>query len=177
MELPHALRTTITTLPRDLPYLSVPAAPADLGRDRRPRIGLVWQAGDWDRRRSVPAGLMARIARLPRLRFLSLQRGRARSDLDLVGAEDASSDDVLRAAAVIQALDLLISVDTMAAHLAGALAAPVWTLLAAHSDWRWLEGRSDSPWYPTMRLFRQARPGDWDCVVARVAAALKERFG
>jgi len=79
---------------------------------------------------------------------------------------------VLHAAATLSALDLVVSVDTMPAHLAGALGAPVWTLLHAAPDWRWMRGRDDTPWYPTMRLFRQERPGDWAPVVARLAASL-----
>ena len=75
----------------------------------------------------------------------------------------------------MRVLDLVISVDTMPAHLAGALGVPVWTLLPAEADWRWMEGRDDSPWYPTMRLFRQARGGAWAPVIARVAAALERR--
>ena len=73
----------------------------------------------------------------------------------------------------MRALDLVISVDSMPAHLAGALGVPIWTLLQHDADWRWMEGRADSPWYPTMRLFRQECPGEWDPVIARVAAALE----
>src|SRR4029434_3481048 len=80
----------------------------------------------------------------------------------------SGSDDVLAAARIIRALDLVISVDTMPAHLAGALGVPGWMLLDALADWRWMEGREDSPWYPTMRLFRQDTPGAWESVIARV---------
>jgi hypothetical protein len=74
----------------------------------------------------------------------------------------------------MRALDRVVTVDSMTAHLAGALGVPVWTLLHAEADWRWMEGRGDSPWYPTMRLFRQAAAGEWAPVVARVAAGLRE---
>jgi len=84
----------------------------------------------------------------------------------------SGSDNVVEAARIMRALDLVISVDTMPAHLAGALGVPVWTLPDAAADWRWMDGREDSPWYPTMRLFRQERPGAWEPVVARVAAEL-----
>jgi ADP-heptose:LPS heptosyltransferase len=84
----------------------------------------------------------------------------------------SGSDDVLAAARVMRALDLVITIDSMPAHLAGALGVPVWTLLPHAADWRWMDGRDRSPWYPAMRLFRQPRPGDWDAVVARVAGEL-----
>jgi len=84
-------------------------------------------------------------------------------------------DDVTEAARVVRALDLVVSVDSMPAHLAGALGVPVWNLLHADADWRWMEDREDSPWYPTMRLFRQPRPGDWPAVIARVARELESR--
>lgn len=85
----------------------------------------------------------------------------------------AGSDDVLEAARVIRALDLLISIDSMPTHLAGALGVPVWNLLQMDADWRWMEGCRHGPWYPTMRLFRQARRGEWESLIARVASALE----
>ena len=81
--------------------------------------------------------------------------------------------DFADTAALIEAMDLVISIDTAVAHLAGALAKPVWIMLAFSPDWRWLLGRDDSPWYPTARLFRQSKPGDWDGVVRDVAASLR----
>ncbi len=87
----------------------------------------------------------------------------------------SGSDDVLEAARVMRALDLVISVDSMPAHLAGALGVPVWTLLPHAADWRWMDAREDSPWYPTMRLFRQPAPGAWEPLIVRVASALGER--
>jgi ADP-heptose:LPS heptosyltransferase len=84
-------------------------------------------------------------------------------------------DDVLETARVMAALDLMITVDSMPAHLAGALGVPTWTLLHADADWRWMDGREDSPWYPTMRLFRQERAGEWELVIARLVAQLRLR--
>ena len=167
MELPHALRTTLEAA------AAAGAVPVS-SRPRRARcstrcIGLVAQAGEWDARRSVPADLLGGLATLPGLRTFSLQPGKP-----LPGAEDISTPDVALLAARMLGLDLIVTVDTMAAHLAGALGVPTWTLLAAEADWRWMEGRDDSPWYPTMRLFRQPRPGDWESVVARVRAALAD---
>ncbi len=89
-----------------------------------------------------------------------------------LAAQDIGSDDIAATAARIRQLDLVVSVDTMAAHLAGALAAPTFTLLHAECDWRWMEARDDSPWYPSMRLFRQSRPGDWRDVIAQVEQAI-----
>jgi ADP-heptose:LPS heptosyltransferase len=110
---------------------------------------------------------MATLANVPGIRTYNLQLGSAVPD-----AEDISTPDLLVLAARMRGLDLVVSVDTMTAHLAGALAVRTWTLLMANADWRWMSGREDSPWYPTMRLFRQPRPGDWESVVARVRGAL-----
>jgi hypothetical protein len=104
-----------------------------------------------------------------------LQRGPGLAERPEWLGTDSGSDDVMQTARVMKALDLVVTVDSMPAHLAGALGVPVWTLLHADPDWRWMQGREDSPWYPSMRLFRQARPGAWEGVVGRVAAALAER--
>jgi ADP-heptose:LPS heptosyltransferase len=110
----------------------------------------------------------------------ALQRGPERAQIFLPGAPtvenpDDDSDDVLDTASLIRRLDLVVSVDTMVAHLAGALGAPVWTLLHDAADWRWMRDRADSPWYPTMRLFRQRTPGDWASVVHDVVRELRTR--
>lgn len=173
MELPHAFRTTLATVPRDVPYLPVHATPNPVRRELA--IGLVWHAGEWDARRSVPATLLAPLARVPGVTIHSLQLGPARTRLPAWIATDASDPDVVGAAHAMRALDLIISVDSMPAHLAGALGVPVWTLLHADADWRWMRHRADSPWYPTMRLFRQARAGDWTGVVAALTRALQAR--
>lgn len=164
MELAHALRVTLESLPNEVPYFSVDA-------DSRPSssraIGVVARAGEWDARRSLPSDLLAPLAALPDIRLFNLQLGSA-----VPGAEDISTPDVLTLASRIRGLSLVVTADTMPAHLAGALAVPTWTLLPADADWRWMEGRDDSPWYPTMRLFRQSSPGDWQSVVGRVVAEL-----
>jgi len=177
MELPHALRITLATLPPAVPYLFPPRLPFRIWRDSRPCIGLVWKAGDWDRRRSVPARLLARLGQVEGLRLMSLQLGATAGELAVIGAEDLSSQDVITTASRIRELDLVIAADTMVAHLAGALGAPAWTLLHADCDWRWMERRTDSPWYPSMRLFRQPWPGQWEPVIEEVSMALAERFG
>lgn len=171
MELPHVFRTTPATLPATVPYL--PAEPVAVLPDRgRFAVGIVWRAGDWDERRSVPAPLLAPLAAVPGVTLHALQRGAVGLAERPPGFRPAGSDRIEEAAAVMRALDLIISVDSLPAHLAGALGVPVWTLLHADADWRWMHGREDSPWYPTMRLFRQATPGDWRPVLARVAAEL-----
>jgi ADP-heptose:LPS heptosyltransferase len=178
MELPHALRASAARLGACAPYLHPPpltdCAPED--SPGRRRVGFVWQAGGWDARRSIPtpliAGLLERLARRGSVAAFVLQRGLPARDLAGLAARDIGSDDVAATAARIRTLDLVVSVDTMAAHLAGALAAPTFTLLHADCDWRWMQGRADSPWYPSMRLFRQSRPGDWRNVIAQVEQAL-----
>ena len=170
MELAHLFRATPRTLPDTVPYLH--ADPAPLRRDGRLAVGLVWRAGGWDERRSIPSHLLAPLAEVPGVDFHVLQRGPGLAERPEWLGTVSGSDDVLQTARAMKALDLVITVDSMPAHLAGALGVPVWTLLHSDPDWRWMEGRDDSPWYPTMRLFRQARPGAWEDVVARVAAAL-----
>jgi len=164
MELPHLLRRA----PGAAPYLH--AAPA-----ARPApgllVGVCWQAGGWDPGRSVPLPLLAPLAGLPGIRLVSLQRGPAAADAAgpaapplLLAAERGM--DVAATAALIVALDLVVTVDTMVAHLAGALGRPAHVLLQAESDWRWMAGRDDSPWYPSLRLHRQPTQGDWGGAVA-----------
>jgi hypothetical protein len=158
-ELPHAMRTTLDTIPRTVPYIHVD--PIALPQDERLRVGIVWRSGWWDRRRDIPRAQLVRALRGAKL--YSLRR------------EDAGTP--LQTARLMRALDLVVTVDTMAAHLAGALGVNVWTLLHSDPDWRWLEHRDDSPWYPTMRLFRQRRAGDWSEVLERVQAALTTSRG
>jgi hypothetical protein len=141
------------------------------------KIGVVWAAGAWHPARSLPLAALAPLAGVPGVALYALQRGLERAQILLPGAPpvenpDDDSDDVLDTAALIRCLDLVISVDTMVAHLAGALGVPVWTLLHDSADWRWMRDRTDSPWYPTMRLFRQQTPGDWTRVVSDVAQEL-----
>lgn len=171
MELPYIFRTTLATIPAAIPYLHVD--PALLPRHDHLAVGLVWTSGGWEQaRRSIPVALLAPLARVPGVQFYILQRGPALGQ-DAPGFGILSgSDHILEAARVMRALDLVISVDSMPAHLAGALGVPVWTLLDAAADWRWLVGREDSPWYPGMRLLRQASPGAWKPVLRRVAIEL-----
>jgi hypothetical protein len=180
MELPFVFRTTLDSLPAEVPYLRVdPARVAAqatrLKRRGRLAVGLAWAAGAWDGgHRSLPVELVERLMAMPDVDWVCLQRGPPLTDAGRLPFCDRGirSDDPLDTAAMIAALDLVISVDTMVAHLAGALGAPVWTLLRYEADWRWMVERDDSPWYPTMCLFRQPTPGVWEPVIARVAEAL-----
>ena len=147
------------------------------------RLGISWAGNPRqvnDRRRSCPLTALAPLVDLPDIAWFSLQKDDGEDQIAQVPAAgrlrllDARNDFVTKAA-LIEHLDLVISVDTSNAHLAGALGKPVWILLAFAADWRWGLGRSDSSWYPTARLFRQARTGDWASVVAEVRAALVAR--
>jgi hypothetical protein len=182
-ELPHAFRTTLDAIPAAVPYLR--AKPVDVAAARgrlaplagRRRVGLCWAAGAWKPERSLTPRELAPLAAVPGIAFVSLQRGPAceRWRVTREGppiAAELTSDSVAETAATIAALDLVITVDTMVAHLAGALGVPVWLMLHAAADWRWLLDRRDSPWYPTMRLFRQPTRGDWRSVVDQLSAAL-----
>jgi ADP-heptose:LPS heptosyltransferase len=178
--------TTLDSVPAAIPYLSVPnglakACHASLPpAGEKPRIGIVWKSrpgGPVGERRDCDVAHFAHLARLPGVELYSLQLGEAARELDAhagSGTTDLSGviGDFATTAAFVQAMDLVITVDTAMAHLAGALGQRVWTLLSEPADWRWLSGRDDSPWYPTMTLFRQPRPGDWSAVFAAVERAL-----
>lgn len=171
MELAHLFRSTPQTLPATVPYLHAGPAPLPHPVDGL-AVGVVWQSGGWDPRRALPPGLLARLAAVPGITVHALQADAARDGLP--ATVHALAGDVTETARWMRAMDLVVSVDTMGAHLAGSLGVPVWTLLPHAADWRWMEERDDSPWYPTMRLFRQERPEDWEGVVARVGVALGE---
>jgi tetratricopeptide (TPR) repeat protein len=179
--MPALFGTELSTVP-GAPYLTAAlgAAAAWRGRLAGRSIGLVW-AGEgrthladraMDARRSIAPGLLAPLGAVPGLTFVSLQK--AAREMPPLPLCDWTAElaDFADTAALVAALDLVITVDTAVAHLAGALGRPVWLLNRFDADWRWLRGRDDCPWYPSLRQFRQARPGDWDGVVARVAEAL-----
>jgi tetratricopeptide (TPR) repeat protein len=194
MSVPAVLGVTLDRIPCDIPYVqpdpqSVAHWEKTLSSLSGRKIGLVWsgdprrhdpRANAIDRRRSMALSDLAPLLRLPGLSFVSLQMGsplkqRAMLPPDLRPADfSAEIKDFADTAALIGALDLVISVDTAVAHLAGAMGKPVWILSRFDGCWRWLTDRDDSPWYPTARLFRQPAPGDWDSVVRRVARCLEE---
>jgi hypothetical protein len=179
IELPRVFRTTLHTIPVEIPYLdAAPSAASNQDERARPlRIGVAWQSSSYNPARSIPFGYMERLFAIDGASFFSLQAGDERAKLKPWSGRVADSYDpsgcVLATAAKLKTLDLLITADTMVAHLAGALGRPVWTLLPFQCDWRWMTIREDSPWYPTMRLFRQLQPRDWDAVIERVASELQ----
>jgi Tfp pilus assembly protein PilF len=145
------------------------------------KIGIAWQGTKLDPARAVPLRCFAPLAAIPGVRLISLQRFDGLEQLENLPEAmhvetltdfDAGKDAFIDSAAVMANLDLVIACDTALAHLAGALGRPVWVALRQVPEWRWLLGREDSPWYPTMRLFRQAEHGDWDEVFGRIAEAL-----
>lgn len=169
MELPHVFRTTLDTIPNDIPYLHVPP----LRRWTHDfAVGIAWAAGDWNPRRSIPFEMLAPLASVPGVSLHVLQRGHHRDDWRFGFGTLAHVRDAYEEARFMRALDLVISVDSMPAHLAGALGVPVWTLLHHEPDWRWMSRGERTPWYPRMRLFRQPRAGDWEPVIARVVKEL-----
>lgn len=186
LSLPHLFQTTPDTIPRDVPYLRADDSLVESWRSRVPiepgvkRVGLVWAGNPEhvnDRRRSLDPMHLARLARVANVRWFSLQLGQpARGatpppELNMIDLT-ANVTDFADSAALLAHLDLLITIDSAPAHLAGALGRPVWVLLPHVPDWRWQLGRDDSVWYPTMRLFRQTRPGEWGEVIERVADAV-----
>jgi Flp pilus assembly protein TadD len=188
MSLPFHFRTRLDSIPDRLQYLRADAAAIERWKQRLPaaslRIGLVWRGNpnfENDADRSIgDASALRVLAGVPGARFISLQKGASREELEAIseplallhlGDEVADFSDT---AAIVAQLDLVISVDTAVAHLAGALGKPCWLLLPSHmTDWRWLSDRADSPWYPrVMRLFTQPADGDWSSVLASVRAEL-----
>jgi hypothetical protein len=168
MEVPHALR--VSSIPNDVPYLTCPHPVRQRQQDGPLRVGLAWKGGEWDGRRNVPLHLLKRLADVSGVRLFSLQRD-FREDVRVALAA-TECDTIGKTAARMLELDLVVSVDTMVAHLAGALGLPIWTLLHAHCDWRWGRSGPKTVWYPTMRLFRQSSPGDWSNTIDSVCAAL-----
>ncbi len=194
LSLPRLFGTTVATIPANVPYL---AADPDLverwRRELEPvagfKIGIAWSgsaAYRRDRSRSAPLARFAPLAELPGVQLVSLQKGPGRDQLHAVAGRwplldlgdrlDEVSGAFMDTAAVIQNLDLVVAVDSAVAHLAGALAAPVWIATSFVPDWRRHLDREDDPWYPTARLFRQTRRGDWDEVFQRIAESVRPKL-
>jgi Flp pilus assembly protein TadD len=191
--LPFVFNTTPDSIPAKVPYLFAKPERVAFWRDKLDatlprglkRIGLAWTGRPThpnDRRRSVRLARLRSLADAGPAAFVSLQKPMPAADLETMsafnGMTDLSKDltDFGETAALIENLDLVITVDTSMGHLAGALGKPVWIMIPKAADWRWMLEREDSPWYPTARLFRQARPGEWDAVLERVAGALAQEL-
>lgn len=190
LSLPYILGTGLSSIPASPSYLAPDTHKAAAWESRLQdaktsgfRVGLVWAGRPEhqnDRNRSASLAMLNPLAGLPGVSFISLQKGRGEEDLDEKRNHldilpcGKLLDDFTDTAALISALDLVISVDTSVAHLAGALGKPTWVMLPFSPDWRWLLKRSDSPWYPSMRLFRQDKAGDWSNVVQQIKQALVE---
>jgi hypothetical protein len=195
LSLPYLFGADEASIPRDIPYLAVPPARiAQWGGRLRPHagfsIGIAWQGHrkfHGDRLRSIPLECYAPLAAVPGVRLVSLQKGDGVEQtealagrfelLDLRPQYDDEEGAFVNAAAVMHHLDLVVSADTAVAHLAGALGVPVWVALPAAADWRWMLARADSPWYATMRLFRQGSAGDWQSVFRKMAQELAALIG
>lgn len=187
MSLPYLLGTTLETVPADIPYIPLPPiAPVSLPPTPDGlKIGIVWSGNPqnpYNRTRTCPLELLLPLADLPGLELFSLQKDLQAADVELLQAHPHIHDlralltDFVATAALIDQLDLVIAVDTAVAHLAGAIGKPVWLLLPLAPDWRWMLEREESPWYPTVRLFRQFTFGDWQPVLEQVRSALQARM-
>jgi len=188
MELPRIFRTTQSSIPGAIPYLRVDPCLLDqacrhVPEDGALHIGIAWSAGEWNPIRSIPPAEVGRITSCEGCVFHSLQGTSKAANAGKLAAGarlrcGAGEDEGLDCAlALIAKMDLVITVDTVIAHLAGAIGKPVWTLLPFDGDWRWMTDRSDSPWYPSMRLFRQPAPGDWASVVDDVRSQIARLCG
>jgi len=167
MEIPHAIRACRDLIEVSKPYLKLlPTCPAPtfVGRRKALAVGLVWESGDWDKRRSIPAELLGKLNG-PGIELYSLQRGVGPDEVIRIGAKNISTPDVVELGQRMGELDVVVSVDTMVAHLAGALGYAPWVMLHADCDWRWPTCGNASVWYPRAKLFHQHTAGDWVNVI------------
>jgi tetratricopeptide (TPR) repeat protein len=183
MSLPHLFGTTETNIPAEIPYIAADPVIAEawgkkLSGIEGMRVGVVWAGRPEytkDKPRSIEVQHLAPLAKVPGVKLVSLQIGRPGEANQLDMLWPGNLPDFAETAGLVANLDLVITVDTAAAHLAGAMGKPVWLMLPTTPDWRWQLNREDSPWYPSLRIFRQRRPKDWAGVIAEVATALAER--
>lgn len=184
MSLPFEFCTTLDTIPNKMPYLWVDEKLAQewqkqLGKPNTLRVGLTWAGNPslaGDKQRSFDFSLLSPLLKLAGIQFFSLQKGDASQQSENIIDYSQTLNDFADTAALISQLDLVISVDTSVAHLAGAMGIPVWLLSRFEGDWRWLLNREDTPWYPSMLIFRQEQPGDWQAVIKRVTVRLSAVF-
>ncbi|MCX5922297.1 MAG: hypothetical protein NTX86_03140 [Candidatus Dependentiae bacterium] len=198
MSLPLIFDTTRVTIPTQIPYLYADQTVAaywqeKLGQDTHIKIGICWQADIHkdspdeivkkdSQAKSIPLNYLTQLAELPNIKLYSLQKVNGLDQLTALprtnkihhfDALDKEHGPFMDTAALMQQLDLIITVDTSIAHLAGGLGVPVWVVLPYAADWRWMLDRNDSPWYPTMRLFKQSQPGNWQSVINQMIQGLK----
>ncbi|AFY62703.1 tetratricopeptide repeat protein [Synechococcus sp. PCC 6312] len=188
LSLPYILKTTVETIPNQVPYLRADVVSLPLPTPQKPvrlKVGIAWAGSPGNRndhRRSCPLHHWLPLFNLPDVEFYNLYKGPRLREMHTLFHEGKVQNLSERmrtfadTAALMAQLDLIISVDSSPVHLAGALGKPAWLLLSCASDWRWLQNRTDSPWYPTVRMFRQARSQDWDTVMAEVITALKREL-
>jgi hypothetical protein len=182
-ELPYIFRTELSDLPIAERYLRLPPSRSDsigrvMGTASAPRAGVVWAAGNWNPSRSIPFSIFRQILSNSDCEFWSLQGGAPQSDWELLPFSSQLRDSaflgsgLMTLACAISQLDLVITVDTLAAHLVGAMGIPAWLLLQHAADWRWMAHGNTSPWYPSLRIFRQSAPGDWENLIQEVREEL-----
>ena len=177
MEIPHAIRACRDLIELRRPYLTLP--PRTVRRRTGMRealaVGLVWEVGNWDKRRAIPVQLLRKLKRQG-IELYSLQRGVASGEASQIGAWDISTPDIIELGYRMGELDIVVSVDTMVVHLAGALGHEPWVMLHADCDWRWPTRDSASLWYSRARLFHQRLAGEWADVIDDVSSALVSRI-
>jgi hypothetical protein len=186
LNIPRYFNTTFGNIPAEVPYLRAPDGTVTPTIQRaagtKLAVGIVWAgkpSHNNDKNRSTALERFLTLADLPGVSLYSLQKGLRTADIQTLGAQALIQDvgskltDFAETAALLPQLDLLVSVDTAVVHLAGALGVPTFVLMPYTPDWRWLRGRDDTPWYPTLRLFRQTKPREWDSVFDRVRAAVQ----
>jgi hypothetical protein len=172
MEFPYIFRTTVETVPSDIPYLFVD--PIILPKVKKHSVGIVWKGGPYDERRGIPYSLFQPLGEIPDIQIYILQGDAKAAGWHKGFGIHPGESNLYNYARVIKGLDLVISIDSMPVHLAGAMGVPVWMLLHSEADWRWMRNRDDSPWYPTVRIFRQETAGDWTSVISGVCEELKK---
>jgi hypothetical protein len=177
MEIPHAISACRDLIELRRPYLTLPPRPLPrrVGRPEALAVGLVWEVGNWDKRRAIPAQLLKKLNGQG-IELYSLQRGAASGEANQIGARDISTPDIVELGYRMGELDVVVGVDTMVVHLAGALGYEPWVMLHANCDWRWPTRGGTSLWYSRARLFHQRLAGDWADVIDDVSSALVFRI-
>ena len=189
MSLPLAFATGLNDIPKNIPYLKASFGLVRKWRDRLGvgyKVGVAWQGSDPHDGRSFDLANLLRVSQLPNIRLISLQKNRGVEQLTTLPKSmkverlketlDANGHAFWETAAIIENMDLVISCDSSVAHLASALGRPTWVALQHVPEWRWMQDRADSPWYPTMHLFRQRTSGDWESVFSEIEVALRDQL-